>query len=298
MTKRIFIWVMTVFTVACGSNEKVQDPAATDSTKASSSSAAPSSVNADAKSMAESNTQAQAAASEAALQKVAPPILTGWGYEGINGPETWGDLKPEYLLCRSGKKQSPVDLKWAKPKGGGDISFQYRPEPLKVMDTGYTVEIGLSGSSAATLHGKNYSLHHVQFRTSSEHALSGNLLPMEAQFFHKSSDGDLAAVSVILIQGKENAALKDVFEAVPKMKGVVTEKPEIMFDPGKLLPDRLTHYHYVGSLTTPPCTEGVSWFVLNTPVEISKEQILQFRKLYTKNNRPLQPLNGRKVVNY
>ncbi len=226
------------------------------------------------------------------------PVTRIWSYEGDTGPEHWGDIKPEFSLCRTGKSQSPVDLKFHKPKGGGEISFNYRPEPLKVMDNGYTIEVGTSGQSSAKLHGQNFSLTHIQFRTSSEHTLSGNSLPMEAQFFHKSDNGEIAVVAIILIVGKENQTIRDIFDNFPKQKGMVVEKPNTLFDPSRLLPDHMTHYMYTGSLTTPPCTEGVRWYVLNTPVEMSKAQILQFRQVYSKNNRPLQPLNNRIPLNF
>jgi len=292
--KTLILTPMVILAISCSTKKKQSDtsPAITPAVTA------PVIPEGEPKSLAEGNEQMQAQASENALQKVSPSVMNGWGYEGEMGPERWADIKPEFLMCKTGKKQSPINLKWNKPKAGGDISFQYRPEPLKIIDNGSTFEIGISGASTARLHGKNYSLHHIQFHTSSEHTLSGNALPMEAQFLHKSQSGDLAAVSVILIIGHENAALRDVFDNLPKQKGVLSEKPDVMFDPQRLLPDKLTHYHYVGSLTTPPCTEGVEWFVLNTPVELSKAQILQFRSFYSKNNRPLQPANGRKAVNY
>jgi carbonic anhydrase len=300
MIFRITVLLITLFAVACASKKKATDSA--DPNAAAAAAAPPPPTDPEQllpqKAQADGDNKAQAQASEQALQTFSPSVMYGWGYEGEKGPENWGELKPEYLLCRSGKKQSPINLKWAKPKSGGEISFQYRPEPLKVTDNGYTFEVQSNGLSSAQFHGKSYALTHIQFRTSSEHALSGNLLPMEAQLFHKSLDGDLAVVSVILIQGKTNATIKDIFDSVAKQKGIVTEKPEILFDASRLLPDKLTHYNYSGSLTTPPCTEGVEWFVLNTPVELSKSQILQFRAVYSKNNRPLQPLNGRKVVNF
>ncbi len=293
--KTLILLPLVILLASCGSKKKQNETPVT--SPVAPGSEAKKVDEGEPKSLAEQNESVQAQASEVALQKVSSG-MNGWGYEGEKGPENWSAIKPEFLVCKTGKKQSPVNLKWNKPKAGGEISFQYRPEPLKMIDNGSTVEVGISGASTARLHGKDYSLHHIQFHTPSEHTLSGNALPMEAQFFHKSASGDLAAVSVILIIGRENAHLKDVFDNLPKEKGVLKEKPEVMFDPGHLLPDKLTHYHYVGSLTTPPCTEGVDWFVLNTPVELSKAQILQFRAIYAKNSRPLQSLNGRHVVNY
>jgi carbonic anhydrase len=293
MVFRIIIALMTLFVVACGSKKKAQDSAP----EANVPAAAPSPMaNPDADPVVPS--MAQPSASASSDQVHITDVTQVWSYEGATGPDKWSELKPEYLLCKTGKNQSPINLKWNKPQTGGDISFQYRPEPLKVTDTGYSYEVELSGTSSATLHGKSYALNKIQFRTSSEHALSGNLLPMEAQLFHKAADGEQAIVSIIVIQGHKNPVFQDVLDNMPKQKGVVGEKSDVLFDASKILPDRFTHYHYSGSLTTPPCTEGVQWFVLNTPVEVSKGQILQFRSAYSRNNRPLQPLNGRKVVNY
>jgi carbonic anhydrase len=297
MIFRVGLLFMAWALVSCGSKRKAEDVKPVTSMNEPPADHTLVKSMGESKSMAEGNQAAQVQASEAALQKVSP-AANGWGYEGDKGPEKWADIKPEYAMCQSGKMQSPVNLKWAKPHVGGDISFHYKPEALKVLDNGYTIEVGMSGSSSVHMRGKTFNLTHIQFRSSSEHALSGNLLPLEAQFFHKSSDGQVLAVGVILIQGHENQTFQDILNSVPKQRNVASEQPDLQFDASKLLPSKNTHYDYMGSLTTPPCNEGVHWLVLNTPVEVSKAQILQFRGFYSKNNRPLQPLNGRKVMNF
>lgn len=222
----------------------------------------------------------------------------GWAYEGMNGPENWGNLKPEYILCKSGKFQSPINLKWSKPKTGGEVLLNYKPTPLKLRDSGHNLEVVTEDGGSAMLHGQPYKLMQVEFHTPSEHQLSGNALPLEAHFVHKNKKGEIAIVSAILIQGAGNPEIEKLWSAWPNIVNAEVSTTNEEFNPMVLLPRKTTHYFYVGSLTTPPCTEGVKWFVLNTPVEISKEQIAAFRSHYANNARPLQNAKGRQVINY
>ncbi len=250
---------------------------------------------------ADSITQAQTAPVTLATSET-PPIQDNsagnWSFEGVNGPEAWGDIKPEYILCKVGKSQSPINLKWSKPRGGGEIQLNYKPTDLKMIDNSHTLEIRTEDGGSAMLHGEPYKLTEVQFRTPSEHQLSGNQLPLEAHFVHKNKKGGLAVVAVILIQGAANPEIEKLWNAWPNVKNAEMEITNESFNPMVLMPRKTTHYAYTGSLTYPPCSEGVKWFVLNTPVEISKEQITGFRSHYSNNSRPIQQLQGRKVINY
>jgi len=202
-------------------------------------------------------------------------------------------------LCKTGKMQSPVNLKWSKPlASGGDVQLNYKPTPLKMIDNGLTLVAITEDAGSANLHGEDFKLTQVEFRTPSEHQLSGNSLPLEAQFVHKNKKGDLAILSVILIEGAENPEVGKIWSMWPTTKNAETEVKNSEFNPMVLLPRKMTHYSYRGSLTVPPCTEGVKWFVLNTPVEVSKNQIVGFRSHYSSNARPVQALKGRKVTNY
>lgn len=223
----------------------------------------------------------------------------GWSFEaGATGPANWGDLKPEYILCKTGNAQSPVNLKWSKPRTGGEIQLNYKPTDLKMLDNGFTLLIKTEDGGSAMLHGEPYKLTEVHFHTPSEHLLSGNSLPLEAHFVHKNKKGEMAVVAVIMIEGASNPEVDKLWNAWPNIKNAEMEVTNDNFNPMMLLPRKTTHYAYAGSLTYPPCTEGVKWFVMNTPVEISKQQILGFRSHYANNTRPVQPLKGRKVFNY
>lgn len=219
-----------------------------------------------------------------------------WSYDGSTGPEHWGELNPENSLCKSGKAQSPVDLKWSKPRKGGAIKLMYKSGPAKVVDNGHTVQVNVEPGNKAMIRGNTYELVQFHFHSSSEHTLSGNVMPMEVHFVHKDQKGDTAVIGAFLIAGNDNPEIDKIWNHVPQAKNEEVDAGTI--DLAALLPSKKTYYHYTGSLTTPPCTEGVSWNVMNTPVTLSKEQILSFRALYSINNRPIQPLNGRKVINY
>ncbi len=221
---------------------------------------------------------------------------SGWSYDGLTGPDHWGELKPDYALCKDGKKQSPVDLKWSKPRKGGTIKLNYKSADGKVVDNGHTVQVNVAPGNKAMIRGQEYELAQFHFHSSSEHTLSGNVMPMEVHFVHKNKKGGLAVIGAFLIAGDSNPEIDKIWNHVPQAKNEEASAGEINLK--ALLPKKQTYYQYTGSLTTPPCTEGVNWNVMNTPITLSKEQILAFRALYSINNRPVQPLNGRKVSNY
>lgn len=237
--------------------------------------------------------------SQAALSApIGEPARQIWGYSGLISPENWANLDSKFKTCGTGQRQSPIDLKWRKPKANGELKFSYLPGPLALVDTGHTLQILFAPGSRAELHGKSYNLTHLDIRSSSEHTLSNNTLPLELQFFHRSDDGEIAALSVIVIEGSDHPTIDKIFSQWPEKKMSPMRFKEVLFDPQGLLPGITTHYAYEGSLTYPPCTEGVKWFVLNTPVSFSRGQIVKFRENYSANARPPQPLNGRKVNNY
>jgi carbonic anhydrase len=236
-------------------------------------------------------TQAETEAHEAEIRPI-------WGYSGVIGPDMWSKLDPSFNLCKTGKRQSPIDLRWSKPKKGGDIEFNYKSSRPTLIDNGHTLEVRFPAGSIVNVRGKTYELVQMHFHSGSEHNLSGNSLPMEAHFVHKNEKGELAVIGVIVIEGHANALIQQLWEHWPQKKGQEVDIAGLEFNPESLIPHVHTYYAYDGSLTVPPCTEGVSWNVFNTPLEISKEQLLAFREHYSVNNRPIQPLNGRKVTNY
>lgn len=222
---------------------------------------------------------------------------THWSYGGSEGPENWGKLDPEFAACVEGKEQSPIDLKWSKQKGKRKISFHYAEGPLHVVDNGHTIQVNVPVGSYALIDGQRFSLVQFHFHAASEHTFSGRHFPLEAHFVHKNADGKLAVVGVMFETGAKNAGLETVFLNMPG-KAHDEKRAMTKFNPASLLPSVHTHYQYSGSLTTPPCSEGVNWTVLNTPMPISEEQLAQFHRAYVHNNRPLQELHERHPASF
>lgn len=220
-----------------------------------------------------------------------------WSYTGLTGPDMWGELKEDYILCKIGKLQSPIDLLWKKPQGKMAIEFNYKDTPYKIVDNGHTVQVQFEAGNQITMNGHTYDLKHLDFHAHSEHAISGKHYSLEAHFYHKDKDGQLVILAVLFTEGKANPFLESMWEQFPREKNRQVAS-QVSFNPADLLPKVKTHYHYTGSLTIPPCSENVKWNVFNTPVEMSSEQINHFKVLYSKNYRPLQPINGRTVINH
>lgn len=230
----------------------------------------------------------------------APPVHhSHWSYEGETGPDHWGSLESKFATCSDGQTQSPINLKWNKPEEGGKLEFAYKDSNLKVIDNGHTLQFNYEQGSKVSINGEEYDLLQMHFHTPSEHTIANKSFPLEVHFVHKDALGRLAVVGVMFKESKVNDPTIDaLWGFVPSEKNKEMEIPDFKLNPMKLIPSKHTFYHYSGSLTTPPCTEGVNWNVLNTPINISKSQIDAFRSLYNMNSRPVQPLNGRKVVNY
>lgn len=218
-----------------------------------------------------------------------------WGYDGKAGAANWGDLKPEYATCKLGQNQSPIDIKGAAAADLEAIKFDYKSSPLKIIDNGHTIQANYASGSSITVNGKQYKLLQVHFHQPSEEKVDGKAYPMDAHLVHKSEDGKLAVVAVLLKEGKRNPFLKTLWKNIPKQKKQEVSVKNVNINLAKLLPEKQGYYAFSGSLTTPPCSEEVSWMVLNTPVEMSKAQIAKFGKYYSNNARPVQPLNDRSL---
>lgn len=237
--------------------------------------------------------EAHAAPAEPAKPKPA----AHWSYGGSSGPGHWSELDPEFAACEEGREQSPIDLKWSKQKGKRTLGFHYRPGPLHVVDNGHTVQVNVPVGSYAMIDGEKFSLVQFHFHAESEHTFSGKHYPLEAHFVHKNAEGKLAVVGVMFEPGAKNNGLEAVFLHMPG-KANDEKRAMVKFDPASLLPSVHTHYQYRGSLTTPPCTEGVNWTVLNTPMPISEEQLAHFHRAYVHNNRPLQEAYERRPASF
>lgn len=223
---------------------------------------------------------------------------TRWSYEGTSGPDHWGDLDPDYATCKAGKEQSPIDIRNAKRTQLHPVRFEYKSGPLKIIDNGYTavrVNYAPGNGNFLFVGEQRYELAQFHFHHPSEEFIQGKPYDMVAHLMHESSDRKVAGVAVLLKAGRANAIVQQLWEHMPKTPGKEEVIAGVEVNPTGLLPRDTSYYTYMGSLTAPPCTEGVTWFVLRTPMDISAEQISQFAALYPHDVRPPQPLNRRIV---
>jgi carbonic anhydrase len=223
---------------------------------------------------------------------------THWGYEGINGPEHWGDLDPEYATCKAGKEQSPIDIRDAQKTELPAVRFEYKSGPLKIINNGYTavrVNYSRGNENFLIVGDKSYELTQFHFHHPSEEYIHGKPSDMVIHLMHEASDGKLAAVAVLLKAGSANSTIQKLWKYMPQTAGKEEEIAGVEVNPAGLVPHETSYYTYMGSVTAPPCTEGVTWFVLKTPMDISAEEIGAFARLYPHDVRPPQPLNGRVV---
>lgn len=223
-------------------------------------------------------------------------IVRPWGYTGPNGSVRWGDLEPSFSLCKSGMRQSPINIVTFYQETMPSLEADYRPVPLTVTNTGNTMRVGYAPGSGFSVDGFRYELRRIEFHTPSEHYMDGASWPMEAQFVHQGSDGSLAIIAVMMKIGKQNPTFAGMLQNLPANAGAVRKVDSVSFLADALMPENLDYYAYDGSLTSPPCSEGVRWFVLKDPVEVSEGQIKAFQARFPFNARPVQPLNGRVVT--
>ena len=222
---------------------------------------------------------------------------TPWKYEGVIGPDHWGDLDPEYAPCRIGREQSPIDIRSAEKADLPAIRFAYKNGPLHIINNGYTaVRVDYVHSGDFLIVGQtHYELTQFHFHRPSEEYIHGKPYDMVIHLMHAASDGKVAGVAVLLKAGRANATVQQLWAHMPQTESHVETIAGVEVNPAGLLPHDTAYYTYIGSQTAPPCTEGVTWFVLKTPMEISAEEIHAFATLYPHDVRPLQPLNGRVV---
>lgn len=217
-----------------------------------------------------------------------------WSYGGSSGPEHWSEISPDFTVCGAGREQSPIDLQRTHMADTETIEIAWQAFQPEVVNTGFTIQANAPAGSYTRFDGKRYDLLQLHFHHKSEHTLDGMQLPMEAHFVHQSADGDLLVIGVFLVPGRANDALKTILDAAPQVRGKRTA--EAPADLTSLLPQDSKVFRYAGSLTTPPCSEIVSWVVYERPLEVSPLQIEAFAKQYPDNSRPTQPVNRRFVL--
>ncbi|WP_374675647.1 carbonic anhydrase [Ideonella sp.] len=237
---------------------------------------------------------ARAAHAKAPSQAAHTHAAAHWDYAGEFGPEAWGRMKPEFAQCAAGQRQSPIDIRGGIAVQLEPIQFDYRPSGFSVIDNGHTVQVNLPAGNAITVLGRRYELRQFHFHRPSEERINGRQFDMVAHLVHQDAEGRLAVVAVLLDRGVAQPVVQAVWNALPLEKGEDQAAPGVI-DLNRLLPEDRRYYTYMGSLTTPPCTEGVLWMVMKTPVPVSPEQVQIFSHLYPMNARPVQSTAGRLI---
>jgi carbonic anhydrase len=218
-----------------------------------------------------------------------------WSYAGNNGPDHWGELRPDFKVCQLGLEQTPIDLTGGMRGDAAAVMLDYRPLPLRILNNGHTIQVNADAGSSCAVGGEKYELLQFHFHHPSEHLLAGKPFDLECHFVHRSGAGNLAVVGVFIVPGAKNAALQTIFDAMPKTEGP-EQRADGSIDPAQLLPRSTSYFRYMGSLTTPPCSEGLTWTVFKEPIEASAEQIKQFATLFPNNARPVQGRNHRFLI--
>ena len=216
-----------------------------------------------------------------------------WSYSGEDGPAQWATLDPNWAVCADGLEQSPIALRNAAAAALVDPVIAYKAGMAAAVNNGHSIEVEANDSGSLTVDGIEYPLAFMSFHAPAEHTINGETFPIEVQLGHKTPEGELAMLGIMVKQGvAENPAWDPYVSSLGTAVGATTE---INVDWAAMLPASLKTYRYKGSLTTPGCAEGVEWMVLQTPVELSARQIAAFQAAYSNNARPLQPLNGRVI---
>jgi carbonic anhydrase len=221
-----------------------------------------------------------------------------WTYGGATGPAKWGSLEKGFAECKLGQNQSPIDIPDASARKGDlpSLLFNYKPVPLRIIDNGHTIQVNYSSGSTVSVEGKRYELVEFHFHKPSEEKIDGKGHDMVAHLVHQGPGGKLAVVAVLLDTGKENPLIKRLWDNLPKEKGKENVVTAVTISALELLPQNKSYYTFAGSLTMPPCSEDVTWYVLKTPVQISADAIARFARYYPMNARPVQPVNGRDIM--
>lgn len=229
--------------------------------------------------------------------KPQPAKPRAWGYTSDIGPDRWAELAPENKLCAVGTRQSPIDIRDGIAVDLEKIAFDYKPSGFSVLDNGHTVQVDVASGNGLTVMGRRYELQEFHFHRPSEERLNGKQFDMSAHLVHKDGQGRQAIVAVLLERGADNQAqplLQTVWANLPLEKGEALQA-QAQIDLNQLLPAERGYATYMGSMTIPPCSEGVLWMVLRKPVPLTAQQIDVFSRLYPMNARPLQAGSGRLI---
>ena len=237
----------------------------------------------------------RAAADKPSVVGALHPEIPHWGYEGAGGPNAWGSLRSEFAQCAAGQRQSPIDIRDGLAVDLDPVRFDYQPSRFSVVDNGHTVQANIAPGNAIEVGSRRYELVQLHFHRPSEERIDGRQFEMSVHLVHKDAQGRLVVVAVLLEKGPAQPVVQSVWNNLPLEK-----KEEVaaraMLDPAGLLPADRRYYTYMGSLTTPPCSEGVQWVVMRAPMTAAAEQIELFTRIYPMNARPLQSAAGRRIL--
>lgn len=233
-------------------------------------------------------------AAEHAAANPAAQMHAHWAYEGEGAPANWSKLRSDYATCATGQRQSPIDIRDGVKVSLETIRFGYRPTQFRIVDNGHTLQVTVGEGLAMHVMGKRYDLVQFHFHRPSEERVDGRSYDMVVHLVHKNDDGQLAVIAVLLEKGTEHPLVQTLWNNMPLERDTEVSPAEPI-DLMQLLPENGGYWTYMGSLTTPPCTEGVLWMVMKQPLQVSAEQVSIFSRLYRNNARPVQPLNGRLI---
>jgi carbonic anhydrase len=219
-----------------------------------------------------------------------------WTYKGAEGPSDWGKIDPAFATCSIGRTQSPIDIKDARKSDLPPLKFDYKAVPLNIIDNGHTIQVNYAPGSTLTVGDKAYVLKQFHFHHPSEEHINGHGYDMVAHLVHADADGHLAVVAVLLKKGPPTPLLNIVWTHIPKEKEKAVDVTGVSLNVNDLLPADHGYFIFAGSLTTPPCSEGVTWYVLKNQSSLSAEQLAAFGKIYPLNARPIQASNNREIL--
>lgn len=219
-----------------------------------------------------------------------------WSYHGETGPAHWAELDPAFAACAAGRQQSPINIEKAFTQSLDSLQVKYQPTKLSVFNNGHTLQHAVEAGNFLEIGQDRYQLLQFHFHTPSEEAIGGKRFAMDVHMVHRNEAGQLAVLTVLVEQGKKDYPLFNTLWGSLPEENETRIFDKKLFSPAAILPENMNYWTFAGSLTTPPCTEGVRWLVLKTPIQLSKKQIDRFRHLYLMNARPVQALNERAVL--
>ena len=228
-------------------------------------------------------------------EKPAVDAHAAWDYKGTAGPAAWGGLKPEFSVCNTGQRQSPIDIKGGLAVDLDPVRFEYQASRFAVIDNGHTVQVNLASGNSIDVGGKRFELQQFHFHRPSEERIDGRQFEMSLHLVHKDDQGRLAVVALLFEKGPANGTLQKVWNNLPLERNE-ENAARAPLELAALLPTDRRYFTYMGSLTTPPCSEGVQWIVMRQPVTLTPEQIEIFARIYPMNARPTQQLAGRRIM--